>query len=209
MKKNTRKSTALISMVLVPLGLAGLGFTGCDDKPSTDQTAYSGTETDSDATETVADFGDEDDVFTLDPVPAPDFPPGSAAAGIGPVTWPTTQPLAQSSFAPLPSYSSTHRHYSSGGVFFWPIPYRTGYSPMHWSYNYGRPTYRPSTPIYRSSPGFRTSTPRSSGSGSSFSSRSSSSGSSGVSRSSNTSRGGFGSSSASHSSGSHSSGSSS
>src|SRR3982750_2345990 len=99
MKKNARKSTALISMVLVPLGLAGLGFTGCDDKPSTDQSAYSGTDTEDAGNQPVGDFGDEDDVFTLDPVPAPDFPPGSAAAGVGPVTWPTTQPLAQSSFA--------------------------------------------------------------------------------------------------------------
>jgi hypothetical protein len=177
MEPAARKSTALISLVLVPLNLLGLGFAGCDSRDD-DQTSNFATATTEGGDASAADgddaagfdFEDPNDPFNLDPVDA-------AAAGAGPLAYPTTQPLAQSSFATLPPNHVTHYYHSGPGVVFLPIPFRTGYQPP-----------------YRAP--FRTS---SSSSSSVF--RSSPSHSSGVSHSSSsgTSRGGFGSSAASHS----------
>jgi hypothetical protein len=153
MNKNTRKSTALLSLVLVPLNLLGLGFTGCDSQDDDNPPTVSATDDDGNT-----DFEVVDDGFNLDPVPSSDV--GGAAPAV-----PTTQPLAQSSFASQPGYASTHRYHTGGGVFILPIPYRTGYTP-------------PYRPVYRSSPTY---------------SRSSSSGVSRSSSSSGISRGGFGS----------------
>jgi uncharacterized membrane protein YgcG len=173
MGKRTRKSTALVSLVLVPLNLMALGFTGCDSRD--DKPDFSATTSDEagDASATAdfaaGDFEDPDDPFNLDPVPA-----GTDVRG--PTTFPTTQPLGGSAFAALPPNPANHyrsTHYGPG-ILFLPIPFRTGYQPPY------RPGYRSSqgTSVFRSSPG-----------------RSSSS----ISHSSGTSRGGFGSSAASHS----------
>jgi hypothetical protein len=182
MKKNpTRKSTALISLVLVPMNLLGLGFTaGCDKGDN------GGSVTDASDQAEVVDFDarDPDDPYTLDPV--------ANFAGGPPATQPTTQPLASSGFA-----GQSHHHYGSytytrGHTTYVPVPFRPGY----------RPFYRP---IYRAS-SYASSSSGSSGyhsSGSSYS-RSSPSRSSGSSSSSHSSvsRGGFGSTGHSMSSGS-------
>jgi hypothetical protein len=168
MNRNTRKSTALVSLVLVPLNLLGLGFAGCDSQDDNSSPSITATESGNED-EGQVDFAEADDGFNLDPVPN--------TGGVGPVV-DTTQPLAQSTFASQPAhpatYSASHYHHSGGGVVFLPIPYRTGYAPPY------RPVYR-SSPVNRSSPSFA---------------RSSSGSSSGVSRSSSSSsvsRGGFGS----------------
>jgi hypothetical protein len=137
MNKNTRKSTALVSLVLVPLNLLGLGFTGCDTQDD-NTPSYSATDADGNSDGT-GDFEEVDDGFNLDPVPSADV---TAAAP----TVPTTQPLARSSFATQPGYP-THHYHSGGGIVFLPIPYRTGYSPPY------RPTYRSSPTFSRSSGG--------------------------------------------------------
>ncbi len=154
MKQLPRKSTAFISLVLVPMNLLGLGFTGCDSRDDEVITGADVAQTDTDF-----DTVDPDDVFNLDPVP----PPAN-----GPLTYPATQPIAQSAFAGQPSH---HFTYSHSGMMFLPIPFRTGYQP----------------PRYYSS--------RSSSFGSSGVSRSTSSGfhSSSSVHSSSTSHGGFGS----------------
>jgi hypothetical protein len=184
MKKNTRKSTALISLVLVPMNLLGLGFTGgCDSREDSAPGSFSQSATPAETDEgEVIDFDarDPDDVFNLDPV--------SNFAGGPPATQPTTQPLASSGFASqTPHHSGTYTHYRSGGGFmFVPIPFRTGYRPPY------RGAYRP---YYRPSPSYGSSGYSGGSSGSSSYSRSSPSrSSSGSSHSSSVSRGGFGSS---------------
>jgi hypothetical protein len=156
MKKNIRKSSALITLVLVPLNLLGLGFTGCDSRDD-DAVVDNG----ADVSDEGVDFDatDPDDVFNLDPVPS--------YTG-GPTIYPATQPLANSSFAALPTYSTGYRSssYYHSGIYFVPVPYRLGYSP----------------PMFSSNRTFsRSGVSRSYSSGSSFS------------HSSGTSRGGFGS----------------
>src|SRR5687767_475357 len=131
MNKNTRKSTALVSLVLVPLNLLGLGFTGCDSNDD-GNSSPTFSATDPDPTEVAADFADPDEPFTLDPV--------TNYNGTGPLApAPTTQPLAQSAFAAQPAHPGTYypSHYHHGGVFFVPIPFRSGYTPPY------RPLYRP------------------------------------------------------------------
>src|SRR6266581_3335336 len=129
MEKNTRKSSAIISLVLVPLNLMGLGFTGgCDsrddDLPNADfATAGGQVENAGDAT-----FEDPDDPYNLDPI---------QNTG-GPTTQPS-QTVGNSSFA---HYGPSHVYYHGSGIHFIPIPYRTGYQPM---------LYRPSTPFRSSS----------------------------------------------------------
>jgi hypothetical protein len=182
MNKNTRKSTALVSLVLVPLNLLGLGFTaGCDSRD--DGGGASGD--DGERAEVVDfDYRDPNDVFTLDPVPS--------FAGGPPATRPTTQPLASSGFAAVPPYHSGHmtHYHRGGGVMFFPvpIPFRPGYRPPYpqafRAPPIGSPGYRPPYRTGGSSGGFG---------GSSYS-RSSPSRSSGSSHSSSVSRGGFGSS---------------
>jgi len=171
METAARKSTALISLVLVPLNLLGLGFTGCDSRDDDPATNFASATDGGDAEG--FDFEDPNDPFNLDPVAAP----VAGAGGAGPVAYPTTQPLAQSSFAALPPNHVTHYYHSGPGIIFLPIPFRTGYQPR-----YRAPfltSSSSSSSVFRSSP----------------------SRSSGVSRSlsSGTSRGGFGSSAASHS----------
>jgi hypothetical protein len=174
MKPAARKSTALISLVLVPLNLLGLGFAGCDSRDD-DQTSNFATATteggdasaDGDDS-TGFDFEDPDDPFNLDPVVAP------ATGAAGPIAYPTTQPLASSSFATLPPNHVTHYYHSGPGVIFLPIPFRTGYQPP-----YRAPFRTSSSSVFRSSPSHSSGVSRSSSSG--------------------TSRGGFGSSAASHS----------
>lgn len=179
MKKNTRKSTALISLVLVPMNLLGLGFTGgCDSRDDAGST-FSQAASETDQGEVIDfDARDPDDVYNLDPV--------NNYAGGPPAAYPATQPLASSGFATQPAHhSGTYTHYHGGGGFI-PIPYRTGYRPVY------RGAFRP---IIRSSPGY---SGGGSGSRSSWSSGSSysrsSSGSSYSHSSSSVSRGGFGSS---------------
>jgi len=111
MKKNTRKSSAFISLVLVPLNLMGLGFTGCDSRDDDVVGA--------DVEQANVDFDstDPNDVFNLEPV---------ADSQGGPVAYPATQPLAASGFASQPAYHSTYSH---SGIIFVPVPYRTGYRP--------------------------------------------------------------------------------
>lgn len=174
MNKNTRKSTAIVSLVLVPLNLLGLGFTGCDSRDDDGTPTFSSAD---DGTESLADFADPDEPYTLDPV--------TNYTGTGPLApAPTTQPLAQSAFASQPANPGTYygSHYHHGGVMFIPIPFRAGYAPPF------RPLYRP--PVGRSYPSYARSTPSHSG----------------VSRSSSSSvsRGGFGSSGRSYSSSSSS-----
>jgi hypothetical protein len=173
MNTNTRrKSTALVSLVLVPLNLMGLGFTGCDSRDDAPQSVTQGN---GDGDEVVDfDYRDPDDPYTLDPV--------TNYQG-GPTTMPTTQPLGSSGFATMPQrhYGSYSSSYYGGGVHFVPVPYRVGYRP-----------------IYRSSPGWGWSSSGYHSSGSSSSarpgvSRSWSGSSSGSSHSSSVSRGGFGS----------------
>jgi hypothetical protein len=172
-KNKARKSTALISLVLVPMNLLGLGFTaGCDK--SDDRGSFT---TDNGEQAEVVDFDAQDpsDPYNLNPV--------SNFAGGPPATQPTTQPLASSGFARYPAHhSGSYTHYRTGHTNYVPIPYRTGY----------RPFYRP---IYRS-PSYGSSSSGSSGYHSSGVSRSSSSSHSSVSR------GGFGSTGHSMSSGS-------
>lgn len=177
METRTRKSTALISLVLVPLNLLGLGFAGCDsrdDDPASNFASATdgGGDASADGDDAAGfDFEDPSDPFNLDPV---DAPPGGSA-GTGPVAYPSTQPLAQSSFAALPPNHVTHYYHSGPHLLFLPIPYRTTYQPP-----YRAPFRTSSSSVFRSSP----------------------SRSSGVSRSSSssgTSHGGFGSSAASHS----------
>lgn len=178
-KKNlTRKSTALVSLVLVPMNLLGLGFTaGCD---KSDDGAGSFTQ-DTDQAEVVDfDAQDPNDPYNLNPV--------SNFAGGPPATQPTTQPLASSGFARYPAHHYGSYTYRPGHAVYVPIPYRTGY----------RPIYRP---IYRSSSSGSSWSSGSRSSGSSFS-RSSPSRSSSSSHSSSVSRGGFGSTGHSMSSGS-------
>jgi hypothetical protein len=198
-----RKSTALITLALVPLNLMGLGFTGCD---SQDDAAVSGNdyaqqavnvEAPEDGSLFTADFPDPDDPFTLDPLPVPVN---------GPTTRPTsaTQPapaqVGKTAFANQPSYGSARTSTYHGGFLFLPIPYGPSY----------RPPYRPPSAFTggggysRGYSGYSrgyTPAPRYSGTSGGLSR---STGSSGVSHSSGTSRGGFGStgSSMSHSSGS-------
>jgi hypothetical protein len=181
MKKNkVRKSTAVISLVLVPMNLLGLGFTaGCDK--SDDRGSFSG---DSGQAEEVVDFDAQDpsDPYNLNPV--------SNFAGGPPATQPTTQPLASSGFARYPAHHYGAYTYRPGHTTYVPIPYRTGY----------RPVYRP---MYRSSSSGSSWSSGSSGyhpSGVSRSTPSRSSSSS--SHSSSVSRGGFGSTGHSMSSGS-------
>ena len=182
MKKNTRKSTALISLVLVPMNLLGLGFSGgCDSRDDGGGGSFSQTTPESTEEGEVIDFDarDPNDVYNLDPV--------NNFAGGPPATQPTTQPLASSGFATQPAHhSGTYTHYHGGGGFI-PIPYRTGYRPVY------RGAFRP---IVRSSPGYVGGSSSGSRSGSSSYSRSSSSSRSGSSssHSSSVSRGGFGSS---------------
>lgn len=116
MKQLPRKSSALITLVLVPLNLMGLGFVGCDSR---DDDVITG----ADVAQTNSDFetADPDDVFNLDPVP----PPAN-----GPLAYPATQPIAHSSFARQTPYHSTYSH---SGVIFMPIPYRTGYQPPRYT----------------------------------------------------------------------------
>jgi hypothetical protein len=175
MGNTTRKSTALISLVLVPLNLLGLGFAGCDSRDDTPDFSQATNASDAspDDAENNVDFEDPADPFNLDPVPADNVPTTS-----GPVaSAPTTQPLARSSFAALPPNHAMHSYHSGGGVLFVPIPFRSGY-----------------TPPYRPSPSFRTSS-----SSSVYRSSPSRSSDGSFSHSSGTSRGGFGSSAASHS----------
>jgi uncharacterized membrane protein YgcG len=172
MGNRTRKSTALVSLVLVPLNLMALGFTGCDSRDDNADFSTSASDEAGDASAgdfAAGDFEDPDDPFNLDPLPA-----GTEIRG--PTTFPTTQPLGGSAFAALPPNPANHyrsTHYGPGVVFL-PIPFRTGYQPPY------RPGYRasPGSSVLRSSSG-----------------RSSSS----ISHSSGTSRGGFGASAASHS----------
>lgn len=208
MKKNTRKSSALISLVLVPMNLLGLGFTGgCDSSDDSGSTAQQQTQTEEGE---VIDFdaADPEDVYNLDPVV--DF-----GAGGPPATQPSVQPLGSSGFATMPAHHSgayTYFGANGGGFAFVPIPYRLGFRPIY------RGAYRP---IYRDVPaygatggggssssggyshggvyysrGYRSSSYWSSGSSRSSSSSSSSHSSSSVSR------GGFGSSGHAMSSGS-------
>ena len=117
MKKTTRKSSTFVSLVLVPLNLMGLGFTGCD---SQDDDAFPNG---ADVAEADVDFAaaDPNDVFNLDPAPS--------YAG-GPTTVPATQPLGASPFAAQPAYGSGyHSSYSHSGILFVPVPYRSGYRP--------------------------------------------------------------------------------
>jgi len=176
MGKRTRKSTALVSLVLVPLNLMALGFTGCDSRDDNADFSASATAGDEAGDASAAgdfaagDFEDPDDPFNLDPLPA-------GAEVRGPTTFPTTQPLGGSAFSALPPNPANHyrsTHYGPG-VLFLPIPFRIGYQPP---YRAGYRSSPSSSSVFRSSPG-----------------RSSSS----VSHSSSTSRGGFGSSAASHS----------
>jgi hypothetical protein len=213
MKKNTRKSSALISLVLVPMNLLGLGFTGgCDSSDDSGSTAQQATQTEEGE---VIDFdaADPEDVYNLDPVV--DF--GMSGP---PATQPSVQPVANSSFATVPAHhSGAYTYYGSngGGFAFVPIPYRLGFRPIY------RGAYRPiyrDVPVYGATGGGGSSSSsggysrggsyssrgyRSSSSSSSYwssgSSRSSSSSSSSHS-SSSVSRGGFGSSGHAMSSGS-------
>ena len=188
MKKTTRKSTALVSLVLVPLNLMGLGFAGgCDSRDDSTSGSFteptptpSGGTAPADAGEVVDfDARDPDDPFNLDPV--------TTFAGGPPATQPTTQPLASSNFAHMPAHQSgAYTHYRSGGMAFIPvpIPFRPGYRPAYrGAYRapqYGSTGYRPGYPTQRSpTPSYSRPGP---------SAGSSSSSSSGVSR------GGFGSS---------------
>ena len=195
MKNPTRKSTALVSLVLVPMNLLGLGFTaGCDSRDDNAQTSAGSfsesqpppTNIDGDLVEVIDfDAADPNDPFTLDPVTGPQPVP--------PTTQPTTQPLAKSNFASQTPYrSGTYTHSRAGGGFFFvPIPFRSGYRPMYRpgfvSPHYGaggfRPGYAPGRPGYTpprpGTPGYSQSTPSRSGS---------------PSHSSGVSRGGFGSS---------------
>jgi hypothetical protein len=179
MESRARKSTALISLVLVPLNLLGLGFVaGCDSRDN-EETPNFASSTDgsntADGDETAGvDFEDPDDPFNLDPV---DAPATASDTGASPVAYPTTQPLARSSFATLPPNHVTHYYHHSGpSVVFLPIPFRTGYQPP-----YRAPFHSSSSSssVFRSSPSHSSGVSRSSSSG--------------------TSRGGFGSSAASHS----------
>jgi len=178
-KNKARKSTALISLVLVPMNLLGLGFTaGCDK--SDDRGSFT---TDNGDQAEVVDFDAQDpsDPYTLEPV--------YNFAGNPPATRPATQPLASSGFAHYPAHHYGSYTYYRGHTNYVPIPYRTGY----------RPIYRP---VYRSS-SYGSSSSGSSGyhpSGVSRSTPSRSSSSS--SHSSSVSRGGFGSTGHSMSSGS-------
>lgn len=205
MKKNTRKSSALISLVLVPMNLLGLGFTGgCDSSDDSGSTAQT-TQTEEGE---VIDFdaADPEDVYTLDPML--DF----GAAGGPPATQPSVQPLANSSFATMPAHhSGAYTYYGSngGGFAFVPIPYRLGFRPVY------RGAYRPifrDVPVYGVARGSSSSGGSYHGGGGVYTSRgyrssSYSSSSSGSSRSSSSSshssvsRGGFGSSGHASSSG--------
>ena len=89
MKHLPRKSTAFITLVLVPINLLGLGFTGCDSRDDDVITGADVAQTDTDF-----DTVDPDDVFNLDPVP----PPAN-----GPLAYPATQPIANSAFASQPA----------------------------------------------------------------------------------------------------------
>lgn len=182
MKKNLRKSSALISLVLVPMNLLGLGFsTGCDSRDDSGAGSFSQAANDGSTEDgEVIDFDarDPNDVYNLDPVN--DF------SGGPPTTQPTTQPLGASGFASVPAHhSGTYTHYHGGGGYI-PIPYRTGYRPVY------RGAYRP---IFRSSPSYG------SGGSSSYSRSNSSRSGSSFSHSSSVSRGGFGSSGHASSSG--------
>jgi hypothetical protein len=185
MKKNTRKSTALISLVLVPMNLLGLGFTGgCDSRDDSGSGSFTQSATgDGTPDGEVVDFDarDPDDVYNLDPV--------QNFAGGPPAAYPTTQPLASSGFSSVPAHhSGSYTHYHSGGVAFVPIPFRTGY----------RPAYRGAVrPYFRPSPSY----PSGGSGGSSFSRSSPSRSGSSSSHSSSVSRGGFGSSGHASSSG--------
>ena len=208
MKKNTRKSSALISLVLVPMNLLGLGFTGgCDKSDDSGSTAQT---TQTEEGEVIDfDVADPEDVYNLDPVL--DF----GASG-PPATQPSVQPVANSAFATMPAHhSGAYTYYgpSGGGFAFVPIPYRLGFRPAY------RGAYRPiyrEVPVYAGggsssssgyhggggyySRGYRSSS--SSGSYWSSSSGSRSSSSSSSHSSSSVSRGGFGSSGHAMSSGS-------
>src|SRR3569832_2403076 len=109
MKKNVRKSSAYVTLVLVPLNLLGLGFTGCDSQDDDNGADVSSPEN--------VDFeaSDPNDVFNLDPV--------TNQVG-GPTTQPSGQPLASSSFASQPAYHTTYSH---SGIIFYSTPYRFGY----------------------------------------------------------------------------------
>src|SRR5215217_4781066 len=89
MGTRTRKSTALISLVLVPMNLLGLGFAGCDSRDDDANSQYSAS----------------DPVYNLDPVPNPTGGPVP-----GPVAYPATQPLASSGFV-SGSHTGYHSHY--------------------------------------------------------------------------------------------------
>jgi hypothetical protein len=182
MKKNkVRKSTAVISLVLVPMNLLGLGFTaGCDK--SDDRGSF--TEGADQAEVVDFDAQDPSDPYNLNPV--------SNFAGGPPATQPTTQPLAASGFARYPAHHSGAYTYRPGHATYVPVPYRPGYRPSY------RPTYRSSS----SGSSWSSSSSRYRSSGSSSYSRSTPSRSSSSSHSSNVSRGGFGSTGHSMSSGS-------
>lgn len=194
MKNPTRKSTALVSLVLVPMNLLGLGFTaGCDSRDdNAPSSAGSFTESSptADPNVEVIDFDarDPSDPFTLDPVVNPDAGP--------PATRPTTQPFAASGFSSqTPHQSGSYTHRTGGGFFFVPIPFRSGYRPPFrpgfTSPHYGSTGYRPGYSNPRPGgyvpgrPGYSPSSPSRSG----------------PSQSSGVSRGGFGSSGKASSSG--------
>jgi hypothetical protein len=154
MNKNTRrKSTAIVSLVLVPMNLLGLGFVGgCDNSSDSNvssdptyQSADAGGEPgyvaaglSDPAAAADLDFADPEDPFNLDPVTLTYGPIPT------PLVYPTTQPVAASNFAnqrPHSASSYSHHYYHrSGGMMFLPvpIPFRSGYTPPY------RPVYRPS-----------------------------------------------------------------
>jgi len=168
METRTRKSSALISLVLVPLNLMGLGYVaGCDSRSDDERAAdaeFAAAVQQAENGAGDASFEDPDDPYTLDPVE-------------NVTTGPTTQPsqtVGNSNFAHYPN----RIYYHTSGVHFIPIPYRTGYQPMF--YTRPNPGVSRSWSSSSSSSGFRP-TGSSSRVGSS------------ISHSSGTSRGGFGS----------------
>jgi len=190
--KKHGKSTALITLALVPLGLLGLGYVACDRDPEI-QTV--------EATED-EDFGVER-TEPGEPEIRPVLASDTTASPTG-IVGPDGQP-----FDPNRTYEA-HPTYGWRPMGFFPI-----FMPMPmWSVPTYRPIYRPGyagprygssyTRVYRPTPssGYRPS--YSSGGGYSRSSGGSSSSSSHSSYSSGTSRGGFGSTSSSHSSSSSS-----
>lgn len=187
------KSTALITLALVPLGLLGLGYVACDRDPELQRVESAEDE----------DFGVER-TEPGDPEIRPMLASDTSASPTG-VVGPDGVPY------------DPHRTYEARPTYGWrPMGFMPIFMPMPmWSVPTYRPIYRPDytgprygssyTRVYRPTPssGYRPSLSYSSG-GYTRSSGGSSSSSSHSSYSSGTSRGGFGSTSSSHSSSSSS-----